>query len=144
LTCLKVALVLCEGALPSDSLGGLPSRERRSVSRALLPLPLRVSGKRTPSVSPTGSLWREMLHFQRQWVTYSFISLRIPSYVALPRKGVKVGSPSTDPTGTENLYTLGCGSVPQGDRLRHCCYYPMPCSLQHDTFHLGLGSPERR
>ena len=39
-------------------------------------------------------------------------------------------------------YTMGCGLVPQGDRLQCCYYYPVQCSLQHDTYHLGLGRPE--
>jgi hypothetical protein len=26
---------------------------------------------------------------------------------------------------TEGLHTVGCGVVLQGDRLRHCCYYPI-------------------
>jgi hypothetical protein len=27
-------------------------------------------------------------------------------------------------TWTEGLHTMGCGLVPQGDRLRHCYYHP--------------------
>jgi hypothetical protein len=46
------------------------------------------------------------------------------------------------PTRTEGLHTMGCGLVPQGDRYDIAITNPVPCSLQHDTLHLGLGKPE--
>ena len=42
------------------------------------------------------------------------------------------------PTGTEGLHTVGCGLVLQPDCSQHCCHYSVPCSLQHDTFHLEV------
>ena len=47
-------------------------------------------------------------------------------------------------TWTEGLHTMGCGLVPQPDRLQHCNLYPVPCSLQHNTFHLDMCRPEPR
>jgi hypothetical protein len=32
-----------------------------------------------PPCSPTGSLWREKLHFQSQWLIHSFVSVGVPS-----------------------------------------------------------------
>jgi hypothetical protein len=46
------------------------------------------------------------------------------------------------PTWTEGLHTLGCGLVSQGDCYNTAITTPVPCSLQHETFHLGLGRSE--
>jgi hypothetical protein len=65
------------------------------------------------------------------------------------------------PTWTECVHTVGCGLVSQPDCLHtgitaqfhaafstipsmftHCYHYPVPCSLQHDTFHVDLGRAE--
>jgi hypothetical protein len=63
-------------------------------------------------------LGREMLHFQNQWFIHSFISLRVPSYVLLPRnRGKTYGHCPWSPTCTESLHTMGCGLVAEGDRL---------------------------
>jgi hypothetical protein len=53
---------------------------------------------------------------------YLFIHLRIPVrvYGALQQKTEKIfGHRPRSPTWAEGLHTMGCGLVPQGDRLRH-------------------------
>jgi hypothetical protein len=76
-------------------------------------------------------------------MVYSFIHSFIHSY--LSESPVKEFSDETrkihghrprSPTWTEGLHTTGCSLLPQGDRLRHCYYFPI--AMQHDTFHLGL------
>jgi len=42
----------------------------------------------------------------------------------------------------EGLHTMECGLIPQGDRYNTAISIPVPCSLWHNTFHLGLGRPE--
>ena len=38
----------------------------------------------------------------------------------------------------EGLRKVGCGLVSQADRYDTAVSTPVPCRLQHDTFHLGL------
>jgi hypothetical protein len=45
--------------------------------------------KEPPPCSPTGSIWREMLHLWIQWSIHSFISVRVSSEGALPQNGGK-------------------------------------------------------
>jgi len=44
------------------------------------------------------------------------------------------------PTQTEDLHTMGCSLVPQGDRYNTAIFTPVPCILRHNTFCLGLGT----
>ena len=74
-------------------------------------------------------------------MVYSFIFIcRSPQKGALPRNVGKtfIHCPRS-PTWTEGLHTMGCGLVPQGDRLQHCCHYPsaMQPSVQYLLFWLG-------
>ena len=46
------------------------------------------------------------------------------------------------PTQMEGLHTVRCGLVPQGIIYDTAITTPVPRSLQHDTFHLGLGRPQ--
>ena len=59
-------------------------------------------------------------------MVYSFvISVRVPSWGALPWNGGKTYNyRSRSPTQMEGLHTMGCGLVPQGNRLQHCYHYP--------------------
>ena len=60
------------------------------------------------------------------------------------KKGENVRSPSMEPH-TDGRPTYNrVGLVPQGDRYDTAITTPVPCSLQHNTFHLGLGRPEPR
>ena len=49
-----------------------------------------------------------------------------------------------DPPGRKACVTMGCSLTLQGDRLDTAITTPLPCSLQHDIFHLVLGRPEPR
>jgi len=71
----------------------------------------------------------------------------IHSFVCTPESPVKeffhetrkiYGHRPHSPTWKEGLHTMGCCPVPQGDRLRHCHYYPSV--KKHVTFQLGLGT----
>jgi len=39
-------------------------------------------------------------------------------------EGETFGHHPRSPTLTKGLHTMGCGLVPQGDRLQHCNLYP--------------------
>ena len=69
-----------------------------------------------------------------------------PKYGALPQKvGKTFGHPPWSPTWTESLHTMGCGLASQGGVIQDTAISTsVPCSLQHDTFHLDLGRPEPR
>jgi hypothetical protein len=58
-------------------------------------------------------------------MVYSFINIiqSTHSRSSPTKQGENMWSPSTSPRRTEGLQTMGCGLVPQGDRLRHCYYY---------------------
>ena len=53
-----------------------------------------------------------------------------------------LGHHPQSPMQTESLHTMGCSLVPQGDRYDTAISTPVPCSLQHNAFHLVLGRPE--
>ena len=74
-----------------------------------------------------------------QWFIHLSVS---PVKESSHKTGKTYGHHLRSPTRMEGLHTVGCGLVPKGDHLRHCSLYPVPCSLQHNTFHLGLGRPE--
>ena len=46
------------------------------------------------------------------------------------------------PRGWNAYIQWGVGWFPKGIVYDTAISNPMPCSLQHDTFHLGLGRPE--
>jgi len=71
---------------------------------------------------------------------HSFISARVPNTEQSHNKtGEIFGHRPRSPTWTEGLHTMGCGLVPQGDRLRHCNLYPsaMPPSARYLPTWLG-------
>ena len=85
-----------------------------------------------PLVSPTGPLWREML--ESQWCIHSFISLSVP-----------VKEPSNEMGGKHTVTVHGAHvAYIQGIVCNAAVTTPVPCSLQHDTFHFGLRRPELR
>jgi hypothetical protein len=58
-------------------------------------------------------------------MVYSFIYIRqSPQLRSLPTKtGKSYGHCPQSPTRMEGLHTVGCGLVPQGDRLQHSYHY---------------------
>jgi hypothetical protein len=82
--------------------------------------PLKVPGKEAPLYGPTtGPVWREMFRFR----SHSYLS---ESVVKRPstKQEVNIWSLSTKPHAF--VYNIAVTT-------------PVACSLQHDTFHLGLG-----
>ena len=103
-----------------------PLKQETPVSRIFCTLPSKspVNGP-PPPCPPSGSPWREKLHLQGQWLSHSFISVGIPNKESFHKQGGRItGNHPRIPTWTEGLHTLGCGLVPQRDRLRHCDLYP--------------------
>jgi len=92
-----------------------------------------------------GSLGREMLSLQSRWFIHSFISVGVPRKGALPRNTGKMYSyrPGA-PCGREAYIQWGVAWFPMGIVNDTAVTIPVPCSHQHDTFHLGLGIPEPR
>jgi hypothetical protein len=136
-------------------------RERCSISRAffyifLYPKSLCPPFCPEPSVSqtspwtssePVGSSYKRQCSISRA-IDYFIHSYLLESPLKELSHNTRVkeyGHRPRSPTRTEGLHTMGCGLVPQGDRSATLLLTtPVPCSLQHDTFHLGLGRPEPR
>jgi hypothetical protein len=83
--------------------------------------------------SPTGHPWKEMP------IPRAFIH-SIHSYT-----GKEIQSPSTEPHADGRpTYSGVRPDSPRGSFWTLPLTTPVPCSLRHDTFHLGLGRPEPR
>jgi hypothetical protein len=68
---------------------------------------------------------------------------QVPHYRALLLKEQMFGHHPLSPTWMEGLHKMRCGLVPHRGSLNDTAIStPVPCSLQHDTFQLGLGRPE--
>jgi hypothetical protein len=94
---------------------------------------------------PTGHLWREreMLRFQSQWYILSFVSPWVLSKGALHEPGGKnMVTVHRAPRGRKTYIKLGETWFLKGAIYDTAVTTPVPCSLQHDTFHLGLGRPD--
>ena len=114
-----------------------PTERGTHLQSFLLDLSLKVPSKwAPPPCSPTGSPWREKLHLHSQWFFLSLMSVRVPN-----------NEPSHEKLGKHLVTVHGapCGrkaSFPKGIVYDTAVSTPVPCSLQHDTFRLGLGRPE--
>jgi len=74
-------------------------------------------------------------------MVYSLIYIRLsPQLRSFPTKwGEKIRSPSTDPHVDGTTYIQwGANWFPRAIVYDTAVTNPVPCSLQHDTFHLGL------
>jgi hypothetical protein len=94
---------------------------------------------------PTRLLWREMLWFQSQWFIHSFIhsfiSLKSPQLMSSPMKwGKYLVTVHGAPCGRKACVQCCVAWFPKGIIYDTAITTPVSCSLQHDTFHLGLGS----
>jgi hypothetical protein len=98
-----------------------------------------------PPCYPTGSRWREMLRLQIQWSIHSFISIGVPK--KKPSHKIR-GKHTVTVHGALRgwkAYIQWCATwFPMGIINSTAVSTPVSCSLQHDTFHLGLGRPEPR
>jgi hypothetical protein len=91
---------------------------------------------------PTGPLWIEMLRFQSQWFILSFVTPCVLSKGALHETGGKLMVTfHRAPRGRKTYIKLGAAWFPKGAIYDTAITTPVPCSRQHDTFHLGLGGP---
>jgi len=85
-------------------------------------------------------------------MVYSFIHsfthlyLSDSSIRSLPKeKGENIWSPSTVLHVDRRAYIqLGAAWFPKGIVYNTATSTPLPCSVQHNTFHLGLGRPKPR
>jgi hypothetical protein len=88
-----------------------------------------------------------MPHFQSNWFTYSFIHIsRSPQLRSSPKNtGGKKQSLSTGPHADKRpTWNWVRPDSPRGSFTTLLLTTPVPCSLQDNTFHLGLGRPEPR
>jgi len=121
-----------------------------SLDISLFIVPSESPVRDPPPCSLTGSPWTGILRHQSHW-SNSFIHSFIHSFMSVclsPQQGallhmgknIKVtvhGAPCRQrPT-----YSGARPSSPT-ELLTTLIYTPVPCSLWHDTFHLGLGRPE--
>jgi len=103
---------------------------------------LRVPSKGAPlHVPPTEPLWRDAL--SPEPVVYLFIHIESPVKEVSHEMGGK--HPVTihrSPHGQKAYIQWGAAWFPKGIVYDTAVTTPVPSSLQHDTFHLGLGRPE--
>ena len=98
-----------------------------------------------PPCSPTGFLWREKFHLQSQWFIHSLISVRVPNKEPSHEKqGRHLVTVHGAPRGRKAYIQWGVAWFSKGIIYDTAVSTPVLCSLQHDTFHLGLGRPEPR
>ena len=91
----------------------------------------------------TGSLWREKLHLHSQWFFTSFISVRVPNKEpAHEKQGKHLVIIHGAPHGRKAYIQWGASWFPKGIVYDTAISTLVPCNLQHDTFHLGLGRPQ--
>jgi len=95
--------------------------------------PLKVPSKGTPLlVPPTSSLWREMLRLR---FSYSFISVGVPK----KERGRRTVTVQRAPRRRKASTQWGASCFPEGIIYDTVITTTVPCSIQHDTLHLGLG-----
>jgi hypothetical protein len=110
---------------PSPKLSSTPFPQSPRQMRLLL----------VPRQGPHG----ERLHLQTQWLIHSFIAIRVTSREPSDKKRGNILSPST-----KAYIQWGVAWFPKRIINDTAITTPVPCSLQHDTLHLGLGRPEPR
>ena len=94
---------------------------------------------------PSGSLWREKLRLQSQLFILSFISVRVPNKEpSHEKRGKHLVTVHRATSGRKAYIKWGVAWFPKGIFYDIAISTPVPCSLQLDTFHLGLGRPEPR
>ena len=123
-----------------------PLRRDAPVSRVFFyTFPSKSPVNEPPPCSPTGSLWREKLHLQSLWFVPSFLCVRVPNKEPYHEKrGKYLVTVHEAPSGQKAYIQCGAACFPKGMVCDTGTCTPVPCSLQHDTFHLGLGRPEPR
>jgi hypothetical protein len=114
------------------------------ISRAFFyTFPSKSPVNEPPPCSPTPSLWREKVYLQKQWFIHSFISIRVPNKEPSHEKSrICLVTVHGAARGQKAYIQWGAAWFPKGIVYDTAISTPVPCSLQHDTFHLGLGSPE--
>jgi hypothetical protein len=113
----------------------------------LLRLSLKVPGKWAPLHVPQQGPYGEksFISGANGLFIHSLISVGILSMEPSHKKKEKIfGHCPWSPTWTEDLHTMGCGLVSQGDHLRHCSLYPSAMQPSARYFHVGLGRPQPR
>jgi hypothetical protein len=93
---------------------------------------------------PMGPLWRELLHCQSQWFIHSFIYIsKSPQLKSCPTKWGKHTVTFHGAAHRWKAYLQwGAAWFPKRIIDDTAVTTPLPCSLLHNTFHLGLGRPE--
>ena len=117
-----------------------PLQRETRLKRFLLHLSLKVPGKWAPSYvlqqGPYGErsfISRDSGLFIHLYLSHS--PIRSPS----TKNGENNWSPSTEPHVDRRPTYMGCGLVPQGNRLRHCYLYPSAMQPSARNFPLWLG-----
>ena len=134
---------------PVKGLPGFPKwapTEMGTCIENFLHFSLKVPSKWAPSsCSPIGSQWREKLHLQSQWFSHSFISVGVPNKEpSHENRRQCLVTIHRAPHGRKAYIQWGAVWFPKGIVYDTTISTAVPCSLQHDTFHLGLGRPEPR
>jgi hypothetical protein len=112
---------------------------------------VRLKKPSTPSVKEPHSMSPYRVFTERdalspETIVYSFIYIcRSPQLRSPPTKcGETYSHCPRSPTRAEGLHTMDAAWFPQGIVNDTAVTTPVPCSLQHDTFHFGVGRPELR
>jgi hypothetical protein len=91
------------------------------------------------------SIWREIIRLPRQWSLYSLMSTGVSKKGTLLQNGEKYKLTIHGAPHWQKAYIqLGVAWFPRRIVKDTAITTPLPCSLWHNTVHLGLGRPEPR
>ena len=110
------------------------------VSRTSFYPSLKVPDKWAPLHVPQQGAYGEKLHLQSHWFLHLYLS-ESPVRSPPTKNGENIWTPSTEPYVDGRPTHHG---FPKGIVYGTAISTLVPCSLQHDTFHLALGEPEPR
>jgi len=105
--------------------------------------PDKISFSQSPSIAVSTPLSPNGAHMERNVMFPEAYLSRVPSYGALPPNGgIIYGCWPQSPMQRKAYIQQGSAWFPKGVVYDTAISTAVPCSLQHATFHLGLGRPE--
>ena len=116
-----------------------PPPKKSSPGKIKSHLSLKVPGKETPSMIAHQGAHGERCSVFRANGLFIYISQSTHWRSSPKKQSGDIWSPPTERT--KGVHTRCC-LVPKGIVYNNAITTPVPCSLQHNTFHLGLGRPK--
>jgi hypothetical protein len=123
-----------------------PANRNSCLQTFLLLLSVKAPGKRAPlHVLQQGPHWERSFISRDNGLFVHLYLCESPIRSPPSKNGENIWSPFTEPHHGRKAYIQwGAACFPKGIVYDTAISTPVPCSLQHDTFHLDLGRPEPR